>query len=606
MMRKIIFIFIFTMTFISANVWSGDDGGTESVFSIGGGARAMGMGNGFIGLADDATAIYYNPAGLTSLQTQQVSFLHAVLFEETTYDFIAYAYPSTWGTFGFAGMRIGTDDIGRRGSDYYDLGRFSASQMQLLLSYSRSFHNRYSAGLTFKMNHQSIDNYSAYGFGFDLGGRAKIIENLYAGAVVQDVIGANMQLISEKERTPITYKTGLSYLVSKKNFPVTGRINLDLEKPENRSVKLRTGFEALHNSGLALRAGYDRDNPSLGMGIQYQNLFVDYAYKFVDHLSDSHRFSFTLNFGITQEQSNAQRETSEKENIQNALAENRKLALTKYLNQANDFYDAEMYDSAMAAYFRADAYSEDEDREFITSRIEEINITLGGLNGYPSRTDTIITGNTGVDLITQARILFEEGALIPARDMVRVARRYNIQSADLDTLDLAVNFAINRKINTNLEIANSSFDNGDYVTAYDKYNTVLMYDFQNELGRTGSQLAEKKLNLAQHLNLGLEYYNQGKYISSQRTLRMVLGLNPGNKTAQEYLDKIAERIHQSPSLEDLQKDTRIWNVYLEGLESFRRGEYENAIRLWENVLEVYPNNRNTIENIEQARLRLKK
>ncbi len=604
-MRKIIFIFVFAMTLISANAWSGDDGGTESVFSIGGGARAMGMGNGFIGLADDATAIYYNPAGLTSLQTQQVSFLHAVLFEETTYDFIAYAYPSIWGTFGVAGMRIGTDDIGRRGSDYYDLGRFSASQMQILFSYSRAFLNRYSAGITFKMNHQSIDNYSAYGFGFDLGGRAKIINNLYAGLVIQDIIGAKMQLISEKERIPITFKTGLSYYLSKKDFPVFGRVNLDLEKPENRSVKVRTGFEAIHNSGLALRAGYDRDNPSLGMGIQYQNLFVDYAYKFIDHLSDSHRFSFTLNFGITQDESIAQHESAEQAGVQSALEENRKQALKKYMDKANDFYDAEMYDSSLAAYYRADAYAKDEDGEFIKSRINEINVTLSGLNGYPSRTDTIMTGGTGVDLMTQARILFEEGALIPAHNMIRLARLYGIQSADLDTLDLAVNFAINRKINTNLEIAKSSFDNGDYITAYDRYNTVLMYDFQNELGRTGSRLAEKRLNLAQHLNLGLEYFNQGKYISSQRTLRMVLGLDPGNKTAQEYLDKITERIHQSPSLEDLQKDSRIWNVYLEGLESFRRGDYENAIRLWENVLEVYPNNRNTLENIKQARLRLK-
>lgn len=604
-MRKITLIFVFAMMLIATNAWPGDDGGTESIFSIGGGARAMGMGNGFIGLADDATAIYYNPAGLTSLQTQQVSFLHAVLFEETTYDFIAYAYPSIWGTFGIAGMRIGTDDIGRRGSDYYDLGRFSASQMQLLFSYSRSFYNNYSAGITFKMNHQSIDNYSAYGFGFDIGGRAKIIDNLYAGLVVQDIIGANIQLIDEKERTPVTFKTGLSYFISKNDFPVIGRVNLDLEKPENRSIKLRTGFEAVHNSGLALRAGYDRENPSLGMGIQYQNLFVDYAYKFVDHLSDSHRFSFTLNFGMTKEESLEQRETIKKENIQSAIAENRLQALNSYLDKANDFYDAEMYDSALAAYYRADVYAENEDKEFIKSRIDEINITLGGLNGFPSRTGRI-TGGTGVDLINQARILFEEGALLPARDMVRMARRYEIQSADLDTLDLAISFAINRKINTNLEIAKMSFENGDYISAYDKYNTVLMYDFQNELARTGSSLAEKRLNLAQHLNLGLEYYNQGKYISSQRTLRAVLNLDSENKTAREYLDKIADRIHQSPSLEDLQKDTRIWDVYLEGLEAFRRGDYENAIRLWENVLEVYPNNHNTLENIEQARLRLKK
>ena len=67
-----------------------DDGGTESVFTIGAGARAMGMGNGFTALAEDATAVYYNPAGLAYLPSQQISFLHTILFEGTVYDFASY------------------------------------------------------------------------------------------------------------------------------------------------------------------------------------------------------------------------------------------------------------------------------------------------------------------------------------------------------------------------------------------------------------------------------------------------------------------------------------------------------------------------------------
>ncbi|MDD4053062.1 MAG: UPF0164 family protein, partial [candidate division Zixibacteria bacterium] len=69
-----------------------DDGGTETIFHLGAGARAMGMGNGYVALTNDATAVYYNPAGTARLGTQQVSFLHTILFEGTIYDYIAYVY----------------------------------------------------------------------------------------------------------------------------------------------------------------------------------------------------------------------------------------------------------------------------------------------------------------------------------------------------------------------------------------------------------------------------------------------------------------------------------------------------------------------------------
>ena len=65
---------------------------------------------------------------------------------------------------------------------------------------------------------------------------------------------------------------------------------------------------------------------------------------------------------------------------------------------------------------------------------------------------------------------------------------------------------------------------------------------------------------------------------------------------------------QAPTsaLAELQKNEAIWRVYLEGIEKFREGEYEAAIKLWEQVLAEYPRNAETEKNIQQAKLRLKK
>jgi hypothetical protein len=90
-----------------------DDAGQETPFvSLGVGARSLGMGGGFTALADDATSIHYNPAGLASLEYQEFAFMHSLLMEGSIYDFAAWAYPINENHgFGAGIMRIGTDDI---------------------------------------------------------------------------------------------------------------------------------------------------------------------------------------------------------------------------------------------------------------------------------------------------------------------------------------------------------------------------------------------------------------------------------------------------------------------------------------------------------------
>lgn len=580
-------------------------GGTESVFNIGAGARAMGMGNGFVGLSDDATAVYYNPAGLPFLQSQQITLLHTILFEGTVYDFVSYVYPYRGlQGFGLAAMRMGTDDIGRRDL-VTDLGQFDASQMQVLLSYGRKIDNRFSAGASLKLAHQAIDQYSAYGYGFDLAARANVISHLRAGILLQDLVGARLKLYSEKERTPFTIKTGLAYQRQVGNSPFSGALTLDLDKPEHRGAKLRTGCEVVHKAGLALRGGYDRDNFAFGMGIHYHNINFDYAYKFIDRLTDSHRFSLTINFGRTQEEETARIKARETESGRQYVSQSRQRSLLKELEQADRYYARGQLDSALAAYYRADAFAED--KTYINAQIAKLQEAIKEGQKIESGRAVVDTANRPpIDIIQQANELYQKGALVAARDMVTVARRYYPASEALDSLDIAIQTVIHTTVRANLTKADNAMARGDYIEAYDGYNTVLQYESDNTAAHEGSKRAEKSLNMVQHLNLGLDYFNQEKYMSAQREFTTVLQLDPSNRVASEYLGRIDERVKESTTLEDLQKDDHIWQIYLNGLEAFRQGDYQQAIDLWEQVLEVYPHNKNTLENIAQARLRLKK
>ena len=65
--------------------------------SYGAGARSLAMGAAFVGVADDASATYWNPAGLSQITRKELTLMQATLFADTTYDFYSFVMPSKKG-----------------------------------------------------------------------------------------------------------------------------------------------------------------------------------------------------------------------------------------------------------------------------------------------------------------------------------------------------------------------------------------------------------------------------------------------------------------------------------------------------------------------------
>lgn len=172
---------------------------SNEFLSIGVGARSLGMANASVANTTDVTSGYWNPAGLTYMQTEfDAALMHAEYFAGVAkYDYLAGSMKlDTSSYLGVSVIRFGVDDIpnttdlidGDGNIDYDRITKFSAADYAFLLSYARKTNiPNLSYGANIKIIYRNIGEFaSAWGFGLDLGVQYKISDWKF-GALARDI-----------------------------------------------------------------------------------------------------------------------------------------------------------------------------------------------------------------------------------------------------------------------------------------------------------------------------------------------------------------------------------------------------------------------------------
>ncbi len=312
----------------------------------GGGARAMALGGAFTAVADDPSAVFWNPAGLTAMPTRQLLLMHEERFGGLVdRDFAAYAQPVSWALlggeaagFGLALIRLGIDDIpvtahlfsqldvngDAQISDEESLGLFelqdqivykSDSEVALFVSYGEQ-RGDWRLGGSLKLIRQSVADESSFGIGLDAALlRPRVWRNLDFGLKLQDVTTTYLSWSTGKNEVIVpALVPGLAW---RQPLPawhagvlLAGALETRFEDYGDAdqfawgsvSANLHLGLELDLRERVFLRGGFDSgfgsDDLTAGAGFRLDFLTVDYAYGGdklgIDEVS--HRISVTARF----------------------------------------------------------------------------------------------------------------------------------------------------------------------------------------------------------------------------------------------------------------------------------------------------------------------
>ena len=321
-------------------------------------SRNSGVGEAGGGLADDASAIFWNPAGLAFQRGQEASLTHTnwlpgLGLSDLFYEFASYKnhIESIGSTVGASVTFLNLGTIERRGQNNEDLGTFKSYEVAATVGYAAMATEDLGVGGNFRVIYSalspvgtaeeqgkgigtsvSFDIAALYrptrliipGLGWDLGG------NLGVGVNLSN-LGPKITYIDAAQADPLptNFRLGLSYKVINSQYNTLTAI-LDVNKllvshadsvrtdpftkalfkawgEGNLAKSLVTsgGLEYWYNKLIGLRAGFFYEDPdygnrkfaTFGAGIRYDIYGFDFSYIYT-FSDDKHPLSDTLRFTL--------------------------------------------------------------------------------------------------------------------------------------------------------------------------------------------------------------------------------------------------------------------------------------------------------------------
>lgn len=268
-------------------------GATGMAFlKMGIGGRASAMGGAYSSVSGDATAGYWNPAGLIGIEGKDVALMHTVWLQGIRGEYAGLAVGNGRRTVGVSMTLQTAGDLERReGPTLEPLGTFGVYDVALTCSYAQRLKPWMDFGVNLKALYEKIHIESASGWAMDIGLLLDIpVEGLQCSFVLRH-LGATNKMKAEPIHLPTEIRAGGSYRLRDRLLA-----SIDVSLPNDYWTRVHLGLEYRIGRLLALRTGYQAGSEerkySAGFGITRGTWRMDYAFMpFYFDLGNTHRVS---------------------------------------------------------------------------------------------------------------------------------------------------------------------------------------------------------------------------------------------------------------------------------------------------------------------------
>jgi hypothetical protein len=257
-------------------------------------ARSLGLGGAYIAVADDPLGVLWNPAGVSSMDQNELRFENARLFEDTQINGFGFAVPGSWlPSFGLTVLSLSSGDFERTNDMNDPLGTFHQGETAYLLTVSKAFSRKFAVGTNLKLVQQTVEDFSGGGFGADLGGWYDVTPTVRLGASVANLGGPNISLRDVPEKYPMNMRAGAAVHV----LNGRGLVALQLDQSSGLGTRIHAGAEYWLQPGMALRMGYDQSYGTGGFSYRFSPQY-ELEYAAADQpLGMTHRVGLSYRFG---------------------------------------------------------------------------------------------------------------------------------------------------------------------------------------------------------------------------------------------------------------------------------------------------------------------
>lgn len=276
--------------------------------------RAAALAGSFVANTDDPNVIFYNPAGISHLTENPISFSFVKHLLDINSAAISYSHEFQGiGRFGGAIQYINYGTFDGATPDGIKTGEFGAGEVAMIIGYSNELDKNFYYGANIKFIYSGIENRSSTGFAMDLGLNYSIPEVRWNFGFSILNLGTQLtQYYNTSEDLPLDIRLGFSKTLEHLPFTFFASLNKLKDKYDSfgeRFQQFTFGGEFKLSKVMKLRFGYDNEKRkeykiggtagiagfNLGLGILVSNYNFDYSFSSMGSIGALHRIGISTN-----------------------------------------------------------------------------------------------------------------------------------------------------------------------------------------------------------------------------------------------------------------------------------------------------------------------